>query len=131
MDDLKVLKLNTFKDERGVLGVVELKDYVDFDAKRVYYVTDVTLPRGGHAVRGERKIYVCQKGSLKARFHDGKKWAEYEMHGPSDAIVVNRMYYREFTNFSEDAVLLAISSVNYNPDDYIYDLDEYIKEVNK
>ena len=26
-------------------------------------------------------------------------------------------------------VLMAVSSVNYNPDDYIYDLDEFIEEV--
>ncbi len=39
------------------------------------------------------------------------------------------MCYRDFTDFSSDAVLMAISSVNYNADDYIYDLDEFINYV--
>ena len=38
---------------------------------------------------------------------------------------------KDFYDFSPDAVLLAIYSVNYVSDDYIYDLDEFIKEVNK
>ncbi|MFH1284590.1 MAG: FdtA/QdtA family cupin domain-containing protein [Candidatus Peregrinibacteria bacterium] len=128
---LKAVKLNSFKDERGVLTAIELKDYFEWPVKRVYYLTDVSRPRGGHAVRHEKKMYVCQKGSVKARFHDGKKWEEFEMTGPGDAILMEEMCYRDFYDFSPDAVLLAISSVNYDPNDYIYDLDEFIKEVNK
>ncbi|MBD3330849.1 hypothetical protein GF354_04965 [Candidatus Peregrinibacteria bacterium] len=131
MDSLEFKKISCFKDPRGVLGVLEMKDYVDWPVKRVYYVTDVTADRGGHAVRHEKKIYICLKGSILARFHDGHGWSEHQMRGPDDAIVLSKMLYREFVNFSKDAVLLAISSVNYNPDDYIYDLEEYINEVNK
>ena len=36
-------------------------------------------------------------------------------------------YFRDFYEFSEDCVLLAISSVNYVPEDYIYDLEEFIE----
>ncbi len=130
MEKLKKIQLNTFKDDRGVLAVVELNDYFDWKAERVYYVTDVVKPRGGHAVRHEKKIYICQKGSVKAKFHDGVSWVEFELEGPGDAILMESMCFREFYDFSPDAVLMAISSVNYNPDDYIYDLDEFIAEVN-
>ena len=37
--------------------------------------------------------------------------------------------FREFYDFSDDAVMMAISSVNYVPEDYIYDLDEFINFV--
>lgn len=123
------IKLPSFKDDRGVLVPIEIKDYVDWPVARVYYVLDVALPRGGHAVRHEKKLYICQKGSCKARFHDGNEWSEMEMNGPDDAIIMDTMCFREFVDFSEDAVLLAISSVNYVPEDYIYDLEEFIKEV--
>ncbi|MBD3360346.1 WxcM-like domain-containing protein [Candidatus Peregrinibacteria bacterium] len=131
MNKIKEIKLNSFKDERGTLTAVEMKDYIDWPVKRIYYLTDVSKPRGGHAVRHEKKMYVCQKGNVKARFHDGEKWHQFEMYGPSDAILMEAMCFREFYDFSPDCILLAISSVSYLPDDYIYDLDEFIKEVNK
>lgn len=129
MEKLKQIKLESFKDERGVLTPIELKDYVDWPVKRIYYLTDVTQPRGGHAVRGEKKMYICQKGHIKARLHDGEKWNEFELEGPGDAILMNEMCFRDFYHFSPDAVLLAVSSVNYVPEDYIYDLDQFIQEA--
>lgn len=125
-ETLKRLNLPLHHDERGDLAVIELSDYVDWEVKRIYYVTNVTAPRGGHAVKGEKKIYVCMKGQVKARFHDGQSWTEFAVSGPNQAILMNENYYREFVDFSDDAVLMAISSVKYNPADYIYDLQEYI-----
>lgn len=129
MEKLKLLKFKSFKDERGVLTAIEMKDYIDWPVKRVYYLTDVVKARGGHAVRHEKKIYICQKGTVKARLHDGELWHEFELHGPDDAILMNGMCFRDFYDFSPDAVLMAISSVNYVPTDYIYDLEEFIKEA--
>lgn len=121
------IKFSTFSDDRGKLVPIELKDYIDWEVKRVYYVTDVTKPRGGHAVKDEKKIYVCQKGKIKAKLHDGKEWHEFELEGPDDGILMSGMCYREFYDFTTDAVLMAISSVNYHAEDYIYDFDEFIK----
>jgi len=131
MEKLKKITLKNFVDDRGTLTAIELKDFVDWQAKRVYYLTDVTKARGGHAVKGEKKIYICQKGSIKARLHDGEQWHEFELNGPGDAILMNEMCFRDFYEFSADAVLMAISSVNYNPEDYIYDLDEFKNYVNQ
>jgi len=36
-------------------------------------------------------------------------------------------YYRDFYEFEPGTVLLAVSSVNYDPKDYIYDLNEFIE----
>lgn len=131
MEKLEKIKLNTFIDERGVLTAIEMKEYVDWNVERVYYLTDVVKPRGGHAVRGEKKLYICQKGRVKARLHDGKRWHDFELHGPGDCIKMDGLCYRDFYEFSPDAVLMAISSVNYNSQDYIYDFNEFIKEANK
>lgn len=129
MEKVKQIKLPTFEDERGPLTVIEVKDFVKWTPKRIYYVTDVKAARGGHAVKHEKKMYVCVKGKCKAKFHDGEKWMEFDLEGPSDAILMNEMCFREFYNFSEDAVLMAVSSVNYVSEDYIYDLEEFINYV--
>lgn len=129
MEKVKQIKLPTHTDDRGSLTVLELRDFVDWEAKRIYYLTDVSKPRGGHAVKMEQKLYICQKGTVKARLHDGEQWHEFELNGPDDAILMSGMCFRDFYDFSPDAVLMAVSSVNYVPEDYIYDLDEFINFV--
>jgi hypothetical protein len=124
---LTKLTLPTHLDARGALTAMELKDYINWTPKRVYYVTDVVGARGGHAVVGEKKIYVCMQGSCKGRFHDGKQWTEYELKGPSDAVKMDGFCYREFTDFTPGTVLMAVSSVNYDKNDYVYDFEEFLK----
>ena len=127
MAKLEKITLQTFRDERGSLTPFEASEILDWPVKRVYYLTDVTAPRGQHCVRNERKIYICQKGQIKARLHDGEQWHDFELSGPGDAILMEEDCFRDFYEFSEDAVLLALSSVNYDPEDYIYDLEEFIQ----
>ena len=129
MEKFVRVKIPTHGDDRGKLSAIELKDYIDWTPKRVYYVTDVVKDRGGHAVRGEKKIYVCMQGTMTARIHDGKKWHEFQIQGPDDAIVMSEMCWREFGNFSPGAVLMAISNMNYEKDKYIYDFEVFLKEA--
>ncbi len=127
MEKLREIKLSAFTDERGTLTPIEISDFITFDIKRIYFLTDVLKSRGGHAVKNEKKLYVCQKGTIKARFHDGDEWHNYTMHGPTDAILMDGICFRDFYDFSKDAVLLAISSVSYNKEDYFYDLKKFIE----
>ena len=128
-EKFKLIKIPTHTDPRGNLSVVEIKDWVDWPVKRVYYVTGVTLDRGGHAVRGEKKIYVCMQGGVTARIHDGKQWHEHKLSGPDDAILMNEMCWREFKDFSPGAVLCAISNMNYEKEKYIYDFEVFLGEA--
>lgn len=126
---LEKLTLPTHIDPRGSLTAIEIKDYVDWEIRRVYYVTDTVSARGGHAVRGEKKIYVVMAGSCRGRFHDGEKWIEFDLRGPNDAVKMEGLYYREFVDFTPGTVLMALSSVNYDKSLYIYDFAEFLAEV--
>jgi hypothetical protein len=129
-EKVRLIKIPTHADERGNLSVIELKDFVDWVPRRVYYVTGTKLARGGHSVIGERKIYVCMQGTIKARFHDGLRWFDFELTGPSDAIIMDGLCWRDFTDFSEGAVLCAISNMNYEKDKYIFDFEKFLQAVN-
>lgn len=128
---MKKIKIPTFADERGNLSVLELKDFIDWEPKRIYYVTGAVKDRGGHAVKGEKKIYICAQGTITARLHDGKEWTEIKLTGPDDGILVEDLVYRVFKDFSEGAVLVAVSNMNYEKDKYIYDFDEFVKVKNE
>ncbi len=129
MNGIRLFKVPTHGDERGPLSVIEFKDQIDFEIKRFYYVTNVMLDRGGHCMKGEKKIYVMLQGSCKARFFAGKNWEEYEIQGPKDAIVMKGDYWREFVSFSEGAVLAALSNLNYDENLYIRDINKYEKYI--
>lgn len=127
---MKKIKIPTFKDDRGDLSVLELKDFIDWEPKRIYYLTGAVKDRGGHAVRGEKKIYICAQGTITARIHDGKSWTEFKLEGPDDGLIVEEMAYREFKDFSDGAVLVSVSNLNYDKSKYIFDFEEFLKEKN-
>jgi len=41
------------------------------------------------------------------------------------------MVWKDMYDFSEDSVLLVLSSEHYDPDEYIRDYEEYIKCINE
>lgn len=130
MDKIKLIKLPHFKDERGELVPIELKEFLDWEPKRVYYAFNNKNTRGGHAHRTEKELFVCLKGEITARVHDGKKWHEEKLKGPTEGIYVDNMIWHEFTDFESDAILLAVSSTSYDPKDYVRDFNQFLKEVN-
>lgn len=131
MEIVKQIKIPTFSDDRGDLSAIEMKDFADWAVKRIYYVTNTKLKRGGHAVIGEKKLYVCLQGEITGRLHDGEKWHEFHLKGPTDAISMDGLCWREFDDFSAGSVLLAVSNMNYEKDKYIMDFDQFMEYYKK
>jgi hypothetical protein len=131
MDKFKKIQIPTHLDDRGALSVLELKDFISWEPKRVYYVTGVAKPRGGHCVKGEKKIYIVMQGSCRAKIFDGYNWFELDLKGPDQALVFDADLWREFDNFTPGTVLAVVSNINYDKSLYITDIldyEKYIKE---
>lgn len=125
MNNFEFFTLKLFQDERGSLVPLELKDFIDWNPKRVYYSFGNSKTRGGHSHRTEKELFVCQQGQFKIKLHDGSSWHE-KVLGPGEAVRVDNMIWHEFTDFSEDAILLAVSSTNYDSKDYIRDFEQFL-----
>jgi dTDP-4-dehydrorhamnose 3,5-epimerase-like enzyme len=124
--------LRTFKDDKGGLTPVELSEYCDFIPKRIYTVYDsVNKTRGGHAHIVEEELFFMASGTCVGKFHDGKDWFEIKLEANKNLVYVPIMLWHQFEQFSDDAVLVAVSSTNYNPDrsDYIEDFDNFLNNV--
>ena len=130
MKGFEFFKLPEFNDDKGSLVPIEIKDYVNWEPKRVYYAFKNKTDRGGHCHRIENELFICPKGSIKVRLHDGQNWHEETINEPNGAVRVDSMIWHEFTDFSDDAILLAVSSTNYNTEDYVSDFDQFLKETN-
>lgn len=124
----KKYKFSDFVASDLVLTPVELKDYIDFEVKRIYYVKNIAKKTGTHCHYKEDELFILLQGSLTAVIDQGGGIEEIPMN-PSEGIFVGHYVWHGFINPSSDALLLAISSTNYNSDrsDYLEDYDEYLK----
>lgn len=128
----KEYDLKTFNDEKGGLTPIEISGYCDFIPKRIYTVYDSENKiRGGHAHIVEEELFFMGSGSCTGKFHDGEKWFEVKLEANKNLVYIPTMLWHQFEEFSDGAVLIAVSSTNYNPNraDYIEDFDNFLKNV--
>lgn len=132
-DNFQIHTIPRIETESFIMNPAELHEYFDFDVKRVYFITEPKEETGSHCHLQEKEFFVLVQGSCVAEIDLGDGLEEFEMSGPSedeaDAIYVANYVWHHFKDFSDDAILLALSSTNYDPsrDDYIEDYDEYLE----
>ena len=127
----KEFNLQTFSDPKGKLTPIEFSELNLFEVKRVYFVYENKMDRGGHAHLNEEEYFYMSAGSCICRLHDGNDWTEIKLVAGENAVYVGKMIWHEFTAFSPDGVLNALSSTNYNPDrsDYIENFNLFLENV--
>lgn len=125
--------LKSFPGQTGEYNLIpiELKDYINFDIKRIYYINEVNSENshtGAHCHKVEEELFILLNGSATAVIDQGQGLEDIELK-TNDAIYVGAYIWHHFKEISEGTILLALSSTNYSPDrsDYIEDYDEYLK----
>jgi len=71
------------------MNPLELKDYLDFEVKRVYFITDIKDGIGQHCHHNEKELFVMIKGTCTATIDQGQGLEKIRMEGPSNAIYVS------------------------------------------
>lgn len=120
-------------DERGHLVIVEGMQDIPFDIKRIFYIygSDRDVVRGKHANRKSEFVLINVAGTSKVRVKDGKgNEAVYSLNRSHTGIYLPKMLWKEMYDFSEDSVLLCLSSEHYDAAEYIRDYDEFVGIVN-
>jgi len=117
----KLIKLNTFTDERGSLSVVE--NEIGFRIKRIFYLYHIPSNslRGQHRHKITKEALIPVYGSCKIYCNNGKKEHYYLLDKPSQCLLVDPEDWRKLYNFSKNIVLLVLASEYFDSDDYIYE----------
>lgn len=129
----KLIDFPVHGDHNGKLVALEKGDDFPFEIKRVYYIWDTVRDavRGKHAHKSLEQVIVCVRGSCDFIVDDGTERKVFRLNNPAQGLHITSYVWREFTNFSEDCVVMVLASEHYNPDDYIHNYDEFIESLSK
>jgi dTDP-4-dehydrorhamnose 3,5-epimerase-like enzyme len=120
-------------DERGHLVIVEGRQDIPFDIKRVFYIygSDKDVIRGRHANYNSEFVLINVSGTSKVKVDDGEHQRVFELDRPHIGIYLPKLIWKDMYDFSEDSVLLVMASEHYDANEYIRDYNEYIKVMDK
>lgn len=124
--EVKMLEFPQRGDKRGHLVIVEGMKDVPFDIKRIFYIygSDKDVVRGQHANLKSQFVLVNVAGKSKVRVKDGLgNEAVFSLNRAHTGIYLPEMIWKDMYDFSEDSVLLVLSSEHYDPEEYIRDYD--------
>lgn len=127
---MNTIQLNSITDSRGSLISLEANLTVPFDIKRVYYLFDLTnSPRGLHAHLELNQLMICINGSCKIKLDDGYIKTEVILNNPSNGVLINKLVWREMSDFSKDCKIIVLASDLYKESDYIRNYNDFINIV--
>lgn len=128
MNKIYKLNLNIFENNnKGILVPLQYNINIPFKVNRIFYIYNVPYEsnRGAHAYHNTEQVLICVSGNLKIKCFDGINENIYELNSPSEAIYIGPKVWRTTFEHSPDAVLLVLSSLEYDENDYIRDYDEF------
>ena len=132
MIGVQMLEFSQKGDERGHLVIVEGMKDVPFEITRIFHIygSDSEVVRGQHANRKSEFVLINVAGTSKVRVRDGKgNEAVFSLNRPHTGIYLPKMVWKDMYDFSEDSVLLCLSSEHYDAEEYIRNYDEFEKII--
>lgn len=113
--------------EAGELSFFEGGHDVDFEIKRIYYISKVPegKRRGFHAHKELKQLLFCPYGEIQLILDDGATREEITLNDPSIGIVIDKPTWREMLWLKKDSVLCVAASDYYDVGDYIRDYGEF------
>lgn len=132
MNGHRIINLRKIADKRGNLSFIEENsEEMPFDIRRVYWIYDVPggEKRGGHAFKENEELIVSLSGSFDVILDDGREKYRYSLSRSYYGLYVPKGLWREMDNFSTNSVCMILSSVDYDPSDYIRDYEEFLQYI--
>lgn len=129
IDDVRIIDLPKFLDERGNLSFAENYKQIPFEIKRTYWIYDVPggESRGGHAFRKNHEFIIALSGSFDVVVDDGTQKKFFTLNRSYYGLYVPAGLWREMINFSTNSLALEFGSIYYDSNDYIRDYNIFLK----
>ena len=127
IDEVKIIELPKFLDDRGNLSFLESNNQIPFYIKRAYWVYDVPGGeiRGSHAFKKSKEFIIALSGSFDVVLNDGNKEMRYNLNRSYFGLYVPNMLWRRLENFSTNSLALIVSNISYDKNDYIINFNDF------
>lgn len=128
IQDIKLIELPKYLDERGNLSFAENLKQIPFEIKRTYWIYDVPggEARGGHAYKTNEELIIALSGAFDVEVDDGENKKTFALNRSYYGLYVPAGLWRKMENFSTNSLALEFGSEHYAPEDYIRDYDEFL-----
>ena len=126
---VQVVRLKTFSDIRGNISVANIKEEIPFEPKRFYMIFGVPSKetKGQFALKTCHQFITCVRGSCQIMLDDGKTRQEMVLNSPGFGIYIPPKVWITQYKYSTDALLTVFASKKYDPNDYIRNYSEFLK----
>ena len=134
LDEVCLIDFQQKGDERGHLVIVEGDRDIPFNIARVFYIygSEKGVVRGKHANRKSQFVLINVAGTSKVKVKDGKGNEKiFSLDRPHMGIYIPTMVWKDMFDFSENSVLLCLSSEHYDPNEYIRSYKKFEEEIKK
>lgn len=128
-EEPRLVNLQHYNFVKKDIYVGEAGKEIPFDIKRVYWITqsDEALIVGNHAHVQLSQVFVAVNGTITVELTDvnGKNHV-FELHKPHVGLYVPPMYWKQL-HFTDNAILLCLTSHLYDTADYINDKERFLQ----
>ena len=133
LKNVRIIEIPKVNDPRGNLSFFENSNQIPFDIKRTYWIYDVPggAFREGHASVKSHEFIIALSGSFDVDLNDGKSNKTINLNRSFYGLYVPNLIWRSLKNFSTNSVVLIVSSVEYNKNDYVRDFKQFQKLKNE
>ena len=123
----RLIELPAFPDERGTLIFGQVGDHLPFEARRFFTIGDVPpgSVRGQHAHSVFHQFLLCVRGACTVTIDDGRSRQAFRLDSPRVGLHVPPLHWNVLSDFTSDALLLCLSSGEYDRAEYISDYDDF------
>ncbi len=129
----EIIKISTFKSSQGNLSIIDKKNNIPFEVKRIFYIYNIpqNTQRGGHAhksleqfiwvINGQLEIITFSKNDVKKKF---------VLDSPNIGLYIPELTWSYQLTKSFNTIYCVAASDYYDENEYIRDWEDFIKEVN-
>lgn len=128
INDVRIIELPKFLDERGNLSFAQNNTQIPFEIKRTFWIYDVPggESRGGHAERENEEVIIAMSGSFDVTVDDGNEKKTFTLNRSYYGLYIPKGIWRDISNFSTNSLALEFGSTPYDANDYIRDYEEFL-----
>jgi len=127
--DCSVIELPRIGNRNGSITAVNNSLEIPFEVNRVFYLYDIPggESRGAHAHKDCHQFLIAATGSFEVELFDGIVRRTVSLNRPNMGLHIPPGVWASEVNFSSSSICLVLASHEYQEEDYIRDINEFLK----